>query len=415
MQKVERVKLKNGLRVNFLFDKLFTTSSIQMCFKIGWRHDKIELRGLAHLFEHLVGKRTRKFPGKSEFAKKLDELGIITNASTGPDVTVYFQNQIHENIFMSLEMLFEAIYNTNFELEDLEKEKHVVLNEAREYLDNDDSILWRQTIQNLFPNTTMEKFFFGDQETMKNITIKEFEDFYNIYRNPKNCEIFIATNNPKHKKKIVTFLEKFYEAKENKNLFTNTVIEEFLDMPKSIIKFSKIDKPDRVQTNLRLAYKIGNLSKRERVAYGIANSVLLGGFSGTLIQKLRDELGLIYWMSLGRNMFMQNISYTMFSLSCNKGNWEKVVAEIKQTIQNTVEKLNEKDIARTIPIKIYSHKSAPNAYEDLSDLMDSVIYDLDYLQSHEYLQILKTIKVLDVKKIMQKIFVEDNSTVCILE
>jgi predicted Zn-dependent peptidase len=202
-QKIERVILKNGLEVNFLFDKLFTTSSIQMCFKIGWRNDTNEHLGLAHLFEHLVGKRTKNYPEKSQLSKKLDELGIVTNAFTGPDSTVYFQNQINENILVSLKMLFETIYNTRFEEVDLEKEKHVVLTEAQEYLDNDDSIIWRQLIMNLYPGTTLEKFFFGTRDSMNRITMSEFIEFYKIYRNPKSSILFISSNDLKNKKKII--------------------------------------------------------------------------------------------------------------------------------------------------------------------------------------------------------------------
>jgi predicted Zn-dependent peptidase len=58
-QKIEKIKLKSGLEVVFLFDKAFTTSSLKMLFKIGWRNDTESERGLAHLFEHLVGKRTQ--------------------------------------------------------------------------------------------------------------------------------------------------------------------------------------------------------------------------------------------------------------------------------------------------------------------------------------------------------------------
>jgi predicted Zn-dependent peptidase len=130
MQKHEKVKLKNGLDIHFLFDKAFTTSSIQMCFKVGWRNDVEEYRGLAHLFEHLVGKRTKNFPGKSEFAQVLEQKGIVFNAFTSPDVTVYWQNQTNDNLLISLEYLFEAIYNSEFEDDDLEKEKKVVTSEA---------------------------------------------------------------------------------------------------------------------------------------------------------------------------------------------------------------------------------------------------------------------------------------------
>lgn len=413
MQKIERVKLKNGLEVYFLFDKLFTTSSIQMCFKIGWRNDEEKTLGLAHLFEHLVGKRTKEFPGKSEFAKKLDEMGIVTNAQTGPDTTVYFQNQTNENLLSSLKMLYEAIYFSVFELEDLEKEKKVVLTEAREYLDNDDSVLWKQTSVSLFPGTSFEKFFFGSEETMKNISLGEFEEFYKMYKNPKNSILLVSANNSKNKKPVLKFLEKFY--KENKNVLEKKEIEKFEDKKTQIVKFTKIEKPDRTQTNLRVGYLIENFSKKERVTFSVINSLLLGGFSGKVIQKLRDELGLIYWMQMGKNQFLQNKSFVMFATGCEKGNREEIVKELQNTISDTIEKVSQADIDKTIPIKVYYQKTPPNAYEDLNELMDSIIYKNEYIQTDESLRILKTIRTVDIKRLMLKIFKEENKTVCVLE
>lgn len=414
-QKIEKVVLKNGLEVYFLFDKSFTTSSIQMCFKIGWRNDHVDHLGLAHLFEHLVGKRTQKYPGKSEFSKKLDEMGIITNALTGPDVTVYFQNQIHENILPSLDMFFEAIYFTNFHEEDLEKEKQVVLNEAREYLDNDDSVVWRQMVMNLFPGTTMEKFFFGDADSMGRITLHEFEEFYNIYRNPKNSMLFIATNESNMKDKIVKYLKKFYENKENQKLFSSVPIKQFKDVPEEIVKVATIEKPDRTQANLRLGYRINKLSKKERIAYGVLHSILLGGFSGTIIQKLRDDLGLIYWMQMHRNTFKQDIRYVMFATGCERTNKLLVINKIKETIKDTISEIIQSDVDRTIPQKIYNQKAPPNAFDDLSELMDSVLYGVEYIQPEEYLKMLKEVRVSEVKKLMKKIFQEENSSVVYLE
>jgi predicted Zn-dependent peptidase len=413
-QKSKKVKLKNGLEVHFLFDKLFTTSSLQMCFKVGWRHDKEEQRGLAHLFEHLVGKRTKRFPEKSEFSKKLDELGIVTNATTGPDNTIYYQNQTNDNLIESLSMMYESIYGSVFTQDDLEKEKNVVLTEAREYLDNDDSVIWRQMMRNLFPKTTMEKFFFGDVETMKNITLADFEEFYNIYKNPKNSILFVATNSIKNKKKVLDFLKKFY-SEADKNLFSKARVEPAIDKAAQIISYSKIDKPDRIQSNLRVGFVVHKFNKRERVMFSVIASVLVGGFSGTLMQRLRDDMGLVYGIHLGRNFFAYDFCYIMFSTSCEKSNTEMVVSKIKEVIEDTRERLVQKDIDRTVPLRIYYQKTPPQAYEDLCEFVDAVFYEHDYIQTEESLEILKTIKVEEVKKMMEKIFNEDNKSVCVLE
>ena len=151
------------------------------------------------------------------------------------------------------------------------------------------------------------------------------------------------------------------------------------------------------------------------MVYGIVHSILLGGFSGTIIQKLRDNEGLIYWANLGRNTFKQDVRYMMFSTGCDKSKKDLVVEKIKRVLEDTITDLKQEDIDRTIPIKIYNQKVPPNAYEDLSELMDSIIYETDYIQTEEYLKLLKSAKAFEVKNFMKKYFVEENSSTVFLD
>lgn len=412
-QKIEIVKLKNGLQVHFLLDKRFTTSSVKMCFKVGWRNDTENERGLAHLFEHLIGKRTKKYTQKSEFAKKLDEEGVVSNAWTGPDMTVYYQNQTNKQLLTSLGLLFEAIYNTSFTEEDLEKEKGVVLNEAKRYLDSDSSVLWRETMINLFPGTTMEKFFFGDTKTMKNITLKHFEDFYRIYKNPKNSMLFVGTNNPKSKKKVVDFLNKFY--KENSLLVSNEKITNFTDVLVKPVPVRMVKKPNKELTDIRVYYKTDVMSARESVVLGVISTMLVGGLTSKLMEVLRDDMGLVYGIGMDVGEFLQGVNYVGFYTSCDKDKKDLVIQTLKQILVDFKKNVSQKDIKNIIPKREYQVERPVHVASDLESLMDSVFYKNKYLQRSEYLKILNSIKTSEVKKLMDKIFVENSSTICTLE
>ena len=70
MEKIKRVKLKSEAELYFVVNEKYTTSTVQFVFPIGWRHDEEKYLGLAHFFEHLVGKRTKNFPGNLIIALK---------------------------------------------------------------------------------------------------------------------------------------------------------------------------------------------------------------------------------------------------------------------------------------------------------------------------------------------------------
>jgi zinc protease len=414
-QKVERVKLKNGMEIVFIFDPRFTTSTVQMNFKIGWRHDEKKYLGIAHLFEHLVGKRTQKYHGKSEFTEALERMGIESNAYTTADYTCYYQNQTCENVLKSLNMLYEAIYNTNFLADDLEKEKDIVMNESREYEDNDDHLLWREMMKNIFPGTTLNQNLFGTLETMKNITLLEFENFYNNYKNPKNSFLVIATKDSKQKQKALKFLNSFYQNfDKQKGIKVGRVFNKISETENALVAASKISKPDRKQSNLRVAYKLWKLNKKERIEFFVLQQVLTGGFAGKIFKKLRDELGLTYGISLWADSVF-GFNYCTFSSMVEKDKKDLLIKELKKELEKLPNTLVQKDIEDVKELLLFRENRSTSANGEASAMANSIVLGKDFIDSKIFKDSLKKIKIADIKKLMLKIFREENCSVAVLE
>jgi zinc protease len=82
--------LANGLRVLTAADRSSPTVSIQVWYKVGSKDDPEGRSGFAHLFEHLMFKATKNM--KAEMMDRLTEdVGGQNNASTGDDVTIYWE------------------------------------------------------------------------------------------------------------------------------------------------------------------------------------------------------------------------------------------------------------------------------------------------------------------------------------
>src|SRR5690242_6251368 len=88
---VEKYEQKNGLTVLLHPDRSIPSVSIQQWFKVGSK-DEVEGRtGLAHFFEHMMFKGTKKFP-KDTWGKFLNGKGAEVNAFTSNDYTGYYIN-----------------------------------------------------------------------------------------------------------------------------------------------------------------------------------------------------------------------------------------------------------------------------------------------------------------------------------
>jgi len=82
--------LPNGLKVVSLADASSPTVSVQVYYQVGSVDDPDQRSGFAHLFEHLMFKATKNM--KSEMMDRLTEdVGGFNNASTGDDVTRYYE------------------------------------------------------------------------------------------------------------------------------------------------------------------------------------------------------------------------------------------------------------------------------------------------------------------------------------
>ncbi len=82
--------LPNGLQVLSVEDHASPNVAVQMWYHVGSRDDPQGRSGFAHLFEHLMFKSTRHLHAE-QFDRLTEDVGGANNASTGSDVTNYFE------------------------------------------------------------------------------------------------------------------------------------------------------------------------------------------------------------------------------------------------------------------------------------------------------------------------------------
>jgi zinc protease len=91
-------RLSNGLQLLSIEDHASPTVAVQVWYKVGSKDDPQGRSGFAHLFEHLMFKRTRHL--QDEMMDRLTEdVGGYNNASTGDDFTSYYE--VSEAAFVS--------------------------------------------------------------------------------------------------------------------------------------------------------------------------------------------------------------------------------------------------------------------------------------------------------------------------
>jgi zinc protease len=95
--------LKNGMQVVVVENHRVPVVSHMMWYKVGSADEAPGKSGIAHFFEHLMFKGTKKFPGNT-FSTRVARNGGRENAFTSHDYTAYYQSIAVDRLPMVMEM-----------------------------------------------------------------------------------------------------------------------------------------------------------------------------------------------------------------------------------------------------------------------------------------------------------------------
>lgn len=319
--------LKNGLRVITVPMKDNPTVTVFVLVEAGSKYETKDKNGLSHFLEHMCFKGTQKRPNSSDIGTELDTIGSIYNAFTGHEYTGYYAKAEYRNIDKLLDVVSDMYLNPIFDEKEIEKEKGVILEEINMYED-----LPQRKVQNL-----IMELVYGDQpvgwditgpkDNIKKFTKQDFVDYRNkLYVAPATTVIVAGNFSEgevlKDVEKIFSTMPKLVKGEKNK-------VKENQTKPEVAI-FKKDTDQTHIVLGLRTFDTYDERSKIMEVLVGVLDA----GMSSRLFKKLRDEMGVCYYVNAGQDSFTD---HGLFSISAGVDN--KRVKEVITVILNELNKL----------------------------------------------------------------------------
>ena len=190
----ESFTLDNGLQVVIIPKKSAPAVTSMIWYKVGAADEPQGLSGMAHYFEHLMFKGTKKLaPG--EFSKIVKKLGGNDNAFTGQDYTAYFESISTKNLGQVLKMEADRMVNLMPPSEHFASEKKVVLEERRQRTENDPKGLFTEQMKSaLYINHPYGTPVIGWMNEIKGYEWEDVKQFYDTYYAPNNAILIISGN-----------------------------------------------------------------------------------------------------------------------------------------------------------------------------------------------------------------------------
>ena len=128
--------LNNGLQMIFEKREGTGVAAAQIWVKVGSKYEDDRIAGITHFIEHLIFKGTEKLQGNA-FATRIESLGGTVNAFTSYDNTVYHIIVPKKSFKEGFELLVESVQHPAFPVDEIEKERKVILEEIK--MGEDDS------------------------------------------------------------------------------------------------------------------------------------------------------------------------------------------------------------------------------------------------------------------------------------
>jgi zinc protease len=188
---IDEYRLPNGLQVLLAPDDAKPTTTVNLTYRVGSRHENYGETGMAHLLEHLLFKGSPKYPKAwAEFTKR----GLRANGSTWLDRTNYFASFTanEENLKWYLAWQADAMVNSFIARKDLDTEMTVVRNEMEMGENSPQRILFEKTLATMYQWHNYGKDTIGARTDVENVDIGRLQGFYRQYYQPDNATLIVS-------------------------------------------------------------------------------------------------------------------------------------------------------------------------------------------------------------------------------
>jgi zinc protease len=188
---ISEYRLANGLRVLLFPDATKPTTTVNVTYLVGSRHEGYGETGMAHLLEHMLFKGTPSIP--SVFAE-LGRRGMRFNGTTSFDRTNYYETfpASGENLDWALAMEAERMTRSAFTKAELDTEMTVVRNEYESGENDPRHVLWKRMQAVAFDWHNYGHVTIGARSDIENVPFERLRAFYSTYYQPDNAVLIVA-------------------------------------------------------------------------------------------------------------------------------------------------------------------------------------------------------------------------------
>lgn len=315
--------LANGLRVLLIDTKAFPSVTTLLLVGAGSRYENKINNGIAHFFEHMAFKGSRKYPSAMAISTLLDSLGAVQNAFTSKDYTGYWIKTPRKYLETVLDVLAEMVLVPLLKTEEIEREKGVIVEEINMYEDQPQTKVWDLFETIIFPKNPLGYLTTGTKDTVSKFSRSTFLNYINSLYKPNNAVLIVA-GGLGELGEIKSIVESKFGGWQKKTTVTFPKLAATQSKPNLLFHHKTTE-----QAHFVLGYR--GLSRHDERKYvlNVLAVILGGGMSSRLFYELRERRGLCYYIHSGIELYEEaGYLYTRAGVNVSQAKIEQAISLI---------------------------------------------------------------------------------------
>ncbi len=402
---IVREVFDNGLRLITEAMPHVRSISVGVWLTRGSRHEDNARSGIAHFVEHMLFKGTATRTAE-DIAQIIDSIGGQLDAFTAKEYASYYVKVLDDHLPVALDILSDIVLNPAFHVEDIEREKKVVLEEIKMVEDTPDDLVHELFTQHFWQGHPLGRAILGTRETVEAFSQSSLRDYFRGAYVAPNI-IIAAAGNLEHAH-VRELVGRSFAALPADGVpvvdLTPTVI------PQVVTRAKELE-----QSHICVGASSYPQNHEDRHVSYILNTVLGGSMSSRLFQNVREKRGLAYAVFSGLSAYRDAGSFTVYAGCANEAVGEVVdlvvqeLRGIKQAVVPESELRRAKD-----HLKGSLMLSLENTASRMSHLARQEIYFERHFGLDETLAGIDAVKAEDVQRVASHLFANGSLAATVL-
>lgn len=277
--------LNNGIKIILSHTPSRVTYS-GVYINVGSRDERGNDEGVAHFIEHSLFKGT-EHRRAYHIQNRIDGVGGELNAFTTKEETCVYASSLSEHLERCLELFSDILFHSTFPLDEIAREKDVVLEEINSYNDTPSELIYDQYEELAYEGHPLAHNILGSKRNVKRFTPESIRNFMRSNYTPSRMVITVSGNVKFDK--LVRLCEKYFGHYENHpSAVDRSAKPEFRTFDRHINRRTH-------QAHLLIGCEAPDVYSNDKTAFSLLNNILGGpAMNSRLNVAIREHYGFCY-------------------------------------------------------------------------------------------------------------------------